>query len=209
MKLMWALLLHLGMNMWSDRPENGHRDHLVFDKTAWDETVDYAAKSGVNAIFIDIGDAIQYRSHPEIAVKGAWEISQMKAEIQRLKDMGIALYPKLNFATTHDAWLGEYSRVVSSKAYYQVCKDLIHEVIEIFDTPDYFHLGMDEEWLSCPHYDFDCARYGKLYWHDLNYLLDCVREKGVKPWIWADPYWKFPEEFIREVGTDVVVNPWY
>jgi hypothetical protein len=45
----------------------------------------------------------------------------------------------------HDAWLGSYARYVSTEPYYQVCADLIAEVMQLFDSPRLFHLGMDEE----------------------------------------------------------------
>ena len=62
-----------------------------------------------------------------------------------LRALGIEPLPKLNFSTCHDAWLGPYSRMVSTPAYYDVCRDLIDEVAELFGGPRFFHLGMDEE----------------------------------------------------------------
>lgn len=63
----------------------------------------------------------------------------------KASDLGIKLIPKLNFSATHDAWLGEYERMVSTKTYYTVCQDIINEIYEVFEHPDYIHLGMDEE----------------------------------------------------------------
>ncbi len=209
---MWSLLIHLSKNMWSDKPEQGYSRVLKFDEDVWNETVKYAAEVGINAIVLDVGDAVVYESHPEISIEGAWTREKVHEEIEKLKKLGIALYPKLNFSTCHDAWLGEYGKMVSTSVYYEVCKDLIHEVIDIFENPEYMHLGMDEEWddfgIFGRRRDLECSRFNDLYFHDLNFFCDCAREKGSKPWIWADAYWRYPEKFVEKVPKDVLVSPW-
>lgn len=214
---MWCLMLQLSMNMWNDSPNAQalNRDArfelaLSCDKKVWDEVTKFAANSGCNAILIDIGDGIQYQSHPEIAIEGAWSPDFLKKELKRLRNLGLTPYPKLNFSTGHDAWLKEYSRMVSTEIYYKVCKDIIHEVIELFDYPELFHLGMDEEdALNQQKLHFVCYRQFDLIWHDLAFLFNCVRQKGVRPWIWADYYWSYPDEFTKQVAKDVVLSPWY
>lgn len=212
----WSVLLHLSTNMWSELGNNklqGYCDKMRFDKHVWDQATEYAAECGFNTVVIDLGDAVKYRSHPEIALSDAWEIPVLKSELARLRKMGLNPVPKLNFSSNHDLWMGKYSRMVSTDIYYQVCRDLIEEVIEIFDTPDYFHLGMDEE-RGCEedfypqHYEFVCYRRGNLLWHDVNFLCGCVSAKGVRPWIFADLYWLYPEEFVKRVDKNVLISPW-
>ncbi len=58
--------------------------------------------------------------------------------------MGIEPIPKLNFSAAHDAWLKDYSRMVSTLGYYEVCRNPDPGVRLLFDTR-FFHLGMDEE----------------------------------------------------------------
>lgn len=212
----WCLLLSLSDNMWNDsavRPDcTGRRFYLKLnaEKKAWDEIVDFAAANGINAILVDVGDGIAYKSHPEIAVEGAWTPEYMNEEVKRLKQKGFAVYPKLNFSAAHDAWLGMYGRMLSTPDYYEVVKDLIHEVIDIFDTPELFHLGMNEEGESSQKLlDFACYRQYEMLWNDMNFMFDCVREKGVRPWIWADTAWSDFEGFVENVGKDVLVSPWY
>ena len=96
-------------------------------------------------VLVDLGDAIKYESHPEIAVNNAWSTTKLKEELKKMRGMGLEPIPKLNFAAGHDAWLKKYSRMVSTDIYYGVCKDLIEEVSDLFDKPRLFHLGMDEE----------------------------------------------------------------
>ena len=208
--LMWAILLKLGPNISSDMVEYGYTNEFLFDDETWRETIDYALESGVNTIFLDILDGLKYDSHPEIAVNGAWDVQHIKDEIKHIRSLGMEMYPKLNFSAYHDVWMKEYSRMVSTDIYYKVCEDLIKEIAEIFDHPRYIHLGMDEEWNITERLQHSCARRGKLYWHDLNFLMDKTREQGSTPCIWADPYWYYKEDFLREVDKeDLLVFPWY
>ena len=213
---MLCLMVLLSDNMWEDshtRPAcTGRRFSLKLntEKSAWDEVIAFAAESGFNSILVDVGDGILYKSHPEISVEGAWTPEFMNAEIKRLNAIGIKVYPKLNFSAGHDAWLGVYSRMVSTPKYYEVVKDLIKEVCEIFDTPELFHLGLDEEnGLNQQKLDIAVYRQFDLIWHDLNFYFDCVRECGSRPWMWADWSWTHYDEFIENVPKDVLISPWY
>lgn len=216
-KEMWCLMLQLSMSMWRDSmdvtvyAEDVWREKkLLCDKKVWDEVTELAANSGLNSVLIDLGNAVRYKSHPEIAIEGAWEPEYLKEELKRLRKMGLEPYPKLNFSSSHDAWLGQYGRMLSTDIYYNVCRDLIHEVIDLFDNPEFFHLGMDEENIMVQtDLEFACARQHGLIWRDLDFLTGCVREKGVRPWIWADYYWSHPETFLERVEKDVLVSPWH
>ena len=143
---MWAYLMHLSDNMWGDPGSMikiaPYQPELTTDDKIWKDTIDFLPTQGFNTVLIDIGDAIQYETHPEISVKGAWSKDKLKAELNRMRAMGLTPLPKLNFSAGHDAWLGEYSRMLSTSTYYQVCKDLILEVAEVFGNPEYFHLGI-------------------------------------------------------------------
>jgi len=98
----------------------------------------------MNALVLDLGDGVRWDSHPEIAVENAWTPAKLREELDRARELGIEPLPKLNFSTAHDAWLGPYSRMVSTPQYYEVCRDLIDEASELFGRPRLFHLGMDE-----------------------------------------------------------------
>ena len=104
----WGILLHLGMNMWGDLRA---QKRLSFDKEVWNHVVERCEACGINMIILDLGEGIRYNSHPEIGIEGSWSPEEMTAEVRRLREKGIQLIPKLNFATTHDAWLGIYERM--------------------------------------------------------------------------------------------------
>jgi len=216
-EMMWGLLLHLGYNMWSDRkaPDRTKthldaRSYLRFDKEVWDDLLTKSVQAGLNAIVIDLGEGIRYDSHPELAVEGSWAPEKLQAELARMRDMGLEPLPKLNFSTCHDAWLGPYSRAVSTDLYYGVCRDLIAEVIELFDKPRFFHLGMDEE--TCQHqrsFEYIVVRQYDLWWHDLYFYLDEVERGGVRPWVWSDYVWHYPDAFYQNMPRTVLQSNWY
>lgn len=219
--MIWANLIHLSFNMWEDRDEPSlegleygtarwYRPFLTFDEELWRRLVDRMAKVGINMVVLDLGDGVKYESHPEIAVEKAWSTAKLKNELGRLRDAGIEPIPKLNFATTHDAWMGEYSRCVSTPAYYAVCSDLIEEVGELFGTPRFFHLGMDEETAEHQrYYAYAVLRQHELWWHDFNYLCDQVRSHKMRPWVWADHIWRHHDEYVEQVPKDVLQSNWY
>ena len=115
--MMWACLFHFGTHMWSDRPATGEKaangstsgpcDHFRFDEEVWREWTDAMAKGGTNMVVMDVGEGVAYPSHPELGIKGSWSADRLHEEVERLKKMGLEVLPKLNFSTTHDAWLGE------------------------------------------------------------------------------------------------------
>ena len=161
-------------------------------------------------LVIDIGEALKLESHPELAVKGSWEIDRFRKELERLRGMGLEPIPKLNFSTSHDTWLKDYHRMVSTPEYYRVCADVITEVAEIFDRPRFFHLGYDEETAGNQGaYAFCVVRQGDLWWHDFLYLSGVVEKLGCRPWIWSDYCWKHPDEFVQRMPKSVLQSNWY
>lgn len=226
----WANLLHLSYNMWEDHTPPPYQDavftgndcreaylwahkyhpNLTFDKNVWDQLLVKMAGTGMNMVIIDLGDGVKYDSHPEIAVTGAWTPTELKKELQKIRKMGLEPIPKLNFSTGHKAWLGPYQRMISSEKYYAVCKDLIEEVCTLFDTPRFFHLGMDEETAGhqSTHQNI-VVRQDDLWWHDFYYLVDLVEKQNARSWIWSDYAWEHPDLFFEKMPKSVLQSNWY
>ncbi len=213
--LIWASLLHLSYNMWSDRQADwleyvSAEPNLRFDQSLWDDLLKRMAEAGMNMVVLDLGDGVQYESHPEIAVQGAWSVAQLKQELAKARALGLEVIPKLNFSTCHDTWLGPYARMVSTDTYYKVCQDLIEEVIALFDQPRLFHLGMDEETaMHQEYYAYVVVRQFDLWWHDFYYLLDQVERCGSRAWVWSDYAWHHPEAFYQKMPRSVMQSNWY
>ena len=215
-QLILANLLHLSYNMWGDweRPGAGKywasKPYLRFDESLWNELLEVMHKRGFNMVVIDVGDGIEYASHPEISVKNAWSHDKLKSELAKLRQMGLEPIPKLNFSTCHDQWLGSYARMVSTPQYYKVCADLIAEVIDLFDRPRFFHLGMDEEEpVHQANFEYVVCRQHGLWWRDIRFLFKQVEDKGVRPWIWGDYVWNHKEEFLKQMPKNVIQSNWY
>lgn len=219
--MFWGSLIHLSYNMWSDIPlKAGERrtpglariaPELEFDLPLWHDLTEHMATSGFNAVVIDIGDGVRFDSHPEIAVRNAWSPRQLRSELARLRRMGLEPLPKLNFSAAHDGWLKEYGRMVSTDRYYEVCRNLIQEVAELFDTPRFFHLGMDEELASMQagtHHHI-VVRKGDLWWHDLHFLAEYVTRNGSRPWVWADFAWHDAAAFYKRMPREILQSNWW
>ncbi len=223
-KMIWAYLIHLSDNMWCDieyptgRDEygnwnNGYGSTLRVDYDTWRQVIDFLPSQGFNTVLIDVGDAIVYDSHPEISLPGAWSKDKLKAELDHMRSIGLTPIPKLNFSTCHDAWLGEYSRIVSTPKYYEVCEDLIKEVAELFGYPELFHIGMDEENHEMQaKFRYCCVRQGDLWWHDLYFFMDVCQKVGARPWVWSDAVWTYfgkQDIFLKKMPKSALQSNWW
>ncbi len=221
--LIWAALLHMGTNMWCDQipdswgPYKGEdlklvcaADHVRFDEKVWRVLTDRMVKVGMNMVIIDLGEAVRYPSHPELAVKGSWDVERFRKELGRLRKMGLEPIPKMNFSAAHDTWLREYERMLSTEKYYQVCSDLIRDVAEIFDRPRFMHLGYDEETTGHQRkYKYCVVRQGDLWWHDFLWFVKETEKTGMRPWIWSDYVWHHPDLFFKRMPKSVLQSNWY
>jgi hypothetical protein len=212
--MMWAYLIHLGTNMWGDQGSTSeispYHEKLETDDEIWREVVDFLPSQGINTLLIDLGDAVCYESHPELAIAGAWSKKKLADELDRIRSLGMTPLPKLNFSACHDAWLGIYSRMLSTPEYYKVCADLIAETSELFGHPAYFHLGLDEETAENQRgLNYAVIRQGQLWWHDCYFLFDACEKAGARPWVWADPVWHNPEDYLKNMPKSVLQSNWY
>ena len=192
--LMWAYFIHLSRHQWGDEtsPAPGRYldpDDAVYnnvDLDTWDEVIQNLPRFGYNTVVIDVGDAVQYESHPEISAPDAWSKEFMKKKLDEICALGMTPIPKLNFSAAHDTWLKQYGRMISTPIYYQVCADLILEVCDLFDRPAFFHLGMDEETDRYQqHHAITVIRHQELWWHDINFLFEQCGKNGARPFIWT------------------------
>ena len=206
----WGILVHLGRNMWADKKA---QTELHFDEELWNKIVCKCAENGLNTIIMDVGEGAVYPSHPELAIEGSWTPEKIKSEVLRLREMGIELVPKLNFSAHHDAWLGEYGRMVSTSIYYKVCKELIEDVYEMFLHPSFIHIGMDEEdksHMSAFNQSFymTIMRHDELLVHDINYFVKCVEALGAKCHMWHDPMCSISPEHAQNISKSVIPEVW-
>ncbi len=210
-----AMLLHLSYNQWRDKPAKdmvyGYSDRLRFHKSVFDEAIALMARLRMNMVMLDLGDAIRYRSHPEIAVKGALTPAGLRRLLAQCRDLGIEPIPKLNFATTHDVWLKDYEKMVGTERYHRVCDDLIAEAIELFDGPRFFHIGMDEETIE--HHrglglEHVVLREGQAWLDAVKRFDRTVRRHGARTWMWGDPLWPDREGPTPAIPKRILLSDW-
>lgn len=207
----WACFMHLSFNFAGGiRNWGGLRDEFEPDSSTWDAAIDRMAAQGINMVLMNLDDSVLWRSHPEISLKNSWTPERLRIELDKIRKKGIEPIPVLNFAATHDAWLGEYAKMVSTPKYYEVCRDLIAEAIDLFDAPRFIHFGMDEEtYHHQKHFDYVVIRQKEAWWADLYFYISEAFKKGVRPWVWSDYVWHHPDEFFKMMPKSVVQSNWY
>lgn len=219
-------LVHLGGNMWQ-KPDNAktykkeridwlYRDYLVTDDVTWKTVTDYLPTCKINTVLIDMGEAVELKSHPELAVKGSWSQEKFKAELQRLRDIGLEPLPKFNFSACHNGWMKEMMYKIGTKEYDVFCRDIINEACELFDGPALFHIGMDEEdWSSqsINGHSVIVTRSPERFAEDTGKLFDACRSNCARPWMWsgitAFDYYGGEKRFAEAVGKDVVLSNYH
>ena len=218
--MMWCAFVYLSDHMWDDAStaprgwylKPSYNENNSTEIEAWDEYMKFLAEHKYNAVLIDLGDAIKYESHPEISAPNAWTKDFMKKKLDEIRALGITPYPKLNFSCGHMTWMKQYNRMVSSPAYYQFCADMIKEVCELFDYPEYFHIGFDEEverkQLT---YEKVVVRATELWWHDLFYIAGECEKHGARHWMWADYMWERGNEelYLSRMSKSILQSNWF
>ncbi len=207
----WACLMHLSFNFAGGiRNWGGLRTDFEPEQSLWDDAIEMMSKQGINMVLINLDDSVCWHSHPEIALRNSWTPERMRKELAKIRKSGIEPIPLLNFSACHDAWMGEYSRMLSTQKYYKVCKDLIAEAIEIFDNPRFIHFGMDEEtYEHQENFDHIIVRQDEQWWGDLYFYFSEAMIRGARPWVWADYVWHHPDMFFKMMPKSVIQSNWY
>ena len=222
--MLWTYFMYISNHMWYDEYSKtdawyvtgGYEENNNIDVDVFDSTLDFIAAKGFNSVIIDLGDGIKYDSHPEISAPDAWSKEFFAKKLGEIRARGLMPIPKLNFSAAHHTWMKQYKRMVSTPAYYKVCSDLIAEVCELFGSPEYFHIGWDEETYSeCRKLNPVVIRTGDLFWHDLLFLVKEVEKYGARPWVWSDSYWwgkakgGDAEAYLKNMPKEVLQSNWY
>lgn len=222
--MMWTFMIKFGSNMWGKKTdvrskyylESDYHDTMYTDKKTFQDVIDFLPQCGINTVMLDMGEGMKFDSHPELALPGSWEKAELKEELQRMREMGITPLPKLNFSAGHNAWLQQWGNMIGTDVYDQTCKELVEEMIDVFDTPEFFHLGLDEELygeVTIPERGIQIVRGPHRFVEDAKKLFEICRNKGVRPWIWMEAgglkAFGGEESFRANVPKDVLISNWY
>lgn len=221
MDKMWAYMIQLGSNMWRKKGAKNHpsmeacyHETMYTEREVWNKVTEFLPQAGFNTLLIDVGEGVELDSHPELAIPGSWEKAEVKEEIQRLRELGLTPIPKLNFSAGHNAWLQDYAYMIGTDTYYKVTEEILEETIELFETPEFFHLGMDEETTSQAEFNpITVVRSPFKFVEDAQKLFKVCDRKGVRPWIWLDPaglqIFGGEEGFSHNVPKNALISNWF
>ncbi len=221
-EMMWAMLIHLGSNMWSKPGEKKrftqdtlpYHETMFADKDTFRKVIDFMAECGMNTAVIDMGEGVKLDSHPELAIEGSWTKDEFKVELDHMRSIGITPIPKFNFSCAHNAWMKDYGYMVSSPEYHQFCRDIIAETVELFDHPKFFHLGLqDENAANQEYFPVAVVRNSPTMIADANVLFKACLDNGTRPWIWLDTTvtecFGGVEKFFENVPKEVLISNLY
>jgi hypothetical protein len=109
--LIWTYFIQLGHNMWREpdslvegrgpliaQATGRYRETMYTDRKVWRDVIDFLPSCGFNAVIIDVGEGMQYDTHPELSVPGAWSKEELRSEVARIRSLGMEPIPKLNFS---------------------------------------------------------------------------------------------------------------
>ena len=160
---------------------------------------------GCRMAVVDVQDFAKYPSHPEIATRNSLPPGKVAAAVSEMKAAGVEVVPLLDFASSNDAWLGEYDRMVCSKKYDAVVHDLIRDAYDIFGRPKYVHIGFERDGRNPrkPEDGLVIIRQGDLWMRHLVKVTGWVKETGARAWAWFDYPWGL-DDFIADCPKDVI-----
>ena len=217
-KLEFTCGLELSNHMWDDEFTPSRFYNMpprynplnINDVSFWEEIIKFLAERQFTSVTIEVGDAVLWDSHPEIAAPNAWSKNFFGDILDKFRAVGITPFPLMNFATCHDTWIKDYRFKVGSPEYHKFVADMLDEASEVFGTPEQFHIGMDEENYENQVYrGFARIRHEKLYWDFVHSLIDRCEKNGSRVVMDGDYSWDNPEEFLDNVPKSVIVSNWY
>lgn len=161
---------------------------------------------GFDMVLVDVQDSITYPSHPEIATKNSVSPEKVSALVCDWRKSGIEVVPLLDFCTARDSWLGVYDRMVCSKPYDALVRDLIRDAYAVFGSPKFIHIGFSDEGRSQhPQGGYAVMRQGDLWMRYLAKTSSWVKETGARTWAWFDYPWGM-KDFLQDCPRDIVYS---
>jgi hypothetical protein len=161
---------------------------------------------GFNVALVDVQDSIAYPSHPEIATKNSVATAKAEAIVSDWRSKGVDVVPLLDFTSCCDSWLGVYDRMICSKPYDKVVRDLIRDAYGIFGSPEYIHIGFSNEDQENHKTDeLKVMRQGDLWMRYLIRTSGWVKETGARTWAWFDYPWGM-KDFLQDCPRDIVYS---
>ena len=184
------------------------------------------ARYKVNNLIMEAEQGIAWKSCPEIKPKYAMTIEQAKELVKFANDHFITVTPLIQ-SLGHGEWMFRYNKNLEFCEYttfpyaycplnpksYEFILPIMEEAIDIFNHPEYLHIGHDEfqNFGKFPIHK-DCIAVGaeKLYYMDTIKIYEFLKSRGVKTMMWGDILLKEPyKEIVKTVPRDIVIADWH
>lgn len=182
-----------------------------FDLEVGLEIVKEISRVGMNLLVIDCADGVEYKSHPELARKYTIPMDYVERLVNKAREEGIEVVPKLNFSQSayhkHNHWFRPHNALFDNHEYWRIAFEIIDELIQICRPTRYFHIGMDE----------DHDRAYSQYIEAIITLHEGLKERELRPMVWNDSACKLREQQIfvekslaaeKKIPRDIVQIVW-
>ena len=184
------------------------------------------ARYKINHLIMEVENGIAFKSCPEIGIRPVMSVEDAKDLVQYAKQHFIQSTPLLQ-SLGHCEWIFRYDK------HFDICEDttipyaycplnpksyefmfpVIDETLEIFDHPEYMHIGHDEVDMlgRFPKHDV-CKSLGsaELVYRDTVKIHDYLKTKNVKTMMWGDillkPYFA---KHIDLLPKDILMCDWH
>jgi hypothetical protein len=183
------------------------------------------ARYKYNHILMEAEQGIAWKSHPEIVTPFAAQPEDIKELVFFAKQHYMQVTPLIQ-SLGHCGWIfrnGKNMDIVEDKNHpdvycplnprtYEFIFSIMDEALDIFDHPEYLHIGHDEHDISHPFpIHEECKKVGneKLYYMDTMHIYHHLKLKGVKMMMWSDILSK--DSFvpiIDDLPRDIVMCDW-
>lgn len=185
------------------------RKHLEqrFDLPLALELVDAMARAGLNTLILDVEDAVEYRTHPELRRAYTAPMADYRRLVRRAKARNLMVVPKLNFSKgvdMHNAWISPYDEIPDTNPrYFEHALQMVDELVEGLDLR-YFHSGMDEDCRSPAlylavirklHRELSKRHLRMVMWSDVGHSWTPVRNAKTRM-------------VLPDLPRDIIMMPW-
>ncbi len=181
------------------------------------------ADLGFDTLLWEVENAFHWRSCPECAVPDTLPMEELRRLLELAAELGFENIPLLQT-------LGHCEYVLRSERYADLrengCIDQycpsnpavlpfletwIDETMEVFGSPQFFHVGADETMQlgACPECSRHAAAHGiaGLYRGHMDRVVELIIARGARPLLWADMFLSHPES-LAGLSRDVLLCDW-
>ena len=164
---------------------------------------------GYNYILMEFEDKFPYECCPEIVHRGAYT----KAELAKFRRDGLDVIPLMQCAGHLDYLLAHekyaclrskgrtYQWNLADERVFDLWKDMVEEILEVYPESKYFHIGADEVELA------DETEFEQYVLH-VERCVDYLKAKGLQVLIWDDVFRKHTHPVLDRLMPKVIVCVW-